>query len=297
MAMVNVPMRGTPGATYQPVDPNAPQASGPLPMPADGTVTGGGSAVGNYLHGVVNSIPGPAATDNSSLGQAQSSALASQAQFDAARRKLAMNPAAAPTAAGAPQLVSNSLDPNRAQQQTSVNMLQQAAQGNVPSAAMLQQQQAGDRAASQQFGMAAALQGGMSPGNALRQASEGASQLQATTANNNAVLRAQEMATARQGFNSAAQGQRGQEQDLAGQNAGLIQQGNLANLNSQLTTTGQNQAMQQSLLGAQTQALGYQTQGAGSLADANAKTAAATNAYNSSYVGAGGNVLKKLLPF
>jgi hypothetical protein len=236
----------------------------------------------NYL-GNLLSDNGPAPVDTSALGLAQAAAQGTQNQAQIERAKFQYNPTQAPTA-GDIRLNMSAIDPLRAQQQQAISMLQSAANGSTPSAAELQQQQAGNRAAAQQFGMASALQGGLSPGAALRQASEGAANLQADTANNNAQLRAQEMAGARGQLVQGLAGVRGQEQDLSGQNAGLAQQTNLANLNSQITTTGQNQDWQKALLGQQENALNAQTQGATGLANANAQAAAAANQYNSGYI-------------
>jgi len=248
--------------------------------------------------GINQALPGPTPTDYSPLQQATDTAAINRAQMVAQQQAALANPHAAPTTGGAPQLVSRDLDSIRNNQNSAIQQLQQAANGNVPSAAQLQSQQQTDRAAAQQFGMASALQGGMSPGNALRQASEGAASLQADQVNNGAVNRANEMANARQQLVSGIAGQRGQEQDLAGQNAGLIQQSNLANLNANLTTQGQNLQNNQALLGDVNQATGTQVSGAGALADANAKTAAATNAYNGSTAGMVSNITKsKLMPW
>jgi hypothetical protein len=318
---------GTAQRRGAPVDPNAPAPYTPLtgaqiaanlnggtPQMVQTYGTGGATMakVGDYLHNLA-SDPGPSMPDNSPLMSVGAQARGTSNRLAAERGDFSRNPGAAPAAtptapSGLVQLNAGQIDPVRQQQQQAIAQLQAAAAGQTPSAAELQSQQQGNRAAAQQFGMASALQGGLSPGAALRQASEGAAGVQADVANQGAVLRANEMAGARGQLVQGLAGVRGQEQDLAGTNAGLAQQTNLANaglqqqtnlanLNSQLTTTGQNQDWQKALLAGELQSNQTGASAAGALADANAKNAAAANQYNSSYVQQGKQLFNKLIPF
>lgn len=193
------------------------------------------------------------------------------------------------------QVDQSQIDPLRARQNASLDDLTAASKGLVPSAAELQAKIQADRAASQQFGQAAALQGGMSAGGALRQASTGAAQVLGDVANQNAVLRANEQAQARQQLVGALSGVRGAEQDLGTTNAGLTQQGNLANQNSQIQTTGQDFDWKKALLSGQNTANQTAEQAAAAAAAAEAQRIASENAYKGALVGAGGSILGKLL--
>jgi len=272
-------------------NPNAQQQPGTAAQANPGAKTGGTGLVGS-----LSNDPGPAMADNTPLVNTINSQGYLANTLGQERRQAGMNPMAAPSTAYTP-LYTGNIDPVRQQQQQALSQLQAAANGQAPSAAELQAQQQASRAASQQFGQAAALQGGLSPGAALAMASNGAAQTQADVANQNAVLRANEMANARQQLVQGLSGVRGQEQDLAGQNAGLQQQSALANLNSQLTTTGQNQDWQKALLSGQLQSSQNQGTTAGALASANANAAASANAYNSSYIQQGKQALKSVTPY
>jgi hypothetical protein len=95
-----------------------------------------------------------------------------------------------------------------------IGMLNQAAQGSVPSAAQNQQTQGIGQAIQSQAAMAAAARGGNLAA-AMRGAQAAGSGIQAQGIANNAALRANEMATAR-GQLSNAQGMQGQLFNQAG---------------------------------------------------------------------------------
>jgi hypothetical protein len=214
--------------------------------------TGGSTAakIKNGASDLFNSaFPGPAQADTSGLNTAQ--AIAQQTGSNLGNERATYTPSISPQ-----------------QQQQALGMLQQAAQGNAPSAAQLQAQQQATQGAANQFGIASALQGGMSGGNALRNAQEGAANLQANVANQNAVLRAQEMAQARGQYSGAIDQARGQDIDW-----------------------------QKALLGGQLQSNQTNATAAGALANANSQQAAATNAYNASPYGMVGNIGKKIFSF
>ena len=257
--MVNMaPRRGTPGATYAPAPPQAYPTGPGYADPYSGGQSGGmvqtygtgGKALADakgYASGLVNAaFPGPATVDTSGLQQAQTTAF--QTGNNLANERQDYRPSVNPQ-----------------QQAQALYNLQAAAQGNVPSAAQLQAQQQAQQAAANQFGIAAALQGGMSGGNALRNAQEGAANLQANVINQGAVNRANEMAQARQQYASAIDQARGQDIDW-----------------------------QKALLGGQLQSNQAGATAAGANANANAQAAAATNAYNASPYGLVGNIAKKI---
>jgi hypothetical protein len=160
------------------------------------------------------------------------------------------------------------IDASRKLQFQNLTGLQNAAEGNVPSAAEIQAKNMAARAGAQQFGMAAALQGGHSPGNVLRRAQMGAMDVAAQAREQGAALRAQEQATARGQLTGALTGIRGNEQDLGTSQATLNQQNRNA------------------LLQAQLQAMGFGNQAAGAAADAAAKDQAAQYQFYGSALGA-----------
>ncbi len=84
----------------------------------------------------------------------------------------------------------------KAQQAELAQQLRNAAMGNAPSAAEMQQKQAMSNAAGSQFGLAMS-QPGMAPGAAMHQASMGTANAQQDIAGQTAQLRAQEQERAR----------------------------------------------------------------------------------------------------
>lgn len=249
-----MPTRGTPGTVYQPAPPQQYPTGPGFTDPYNGGQSGrmvqtygtGGQFVQDVKNKVNQALPGPVAPDTSGLQTAQ--AIAQQTGSNLGNERADYQPTISP----------------QQQQQALVN-LQQAAQGQVPSAAQLQAQQQATQGAANQFGIASALQGGMSGGNALRNAQEGAANLQANVANQNAVLRAQEMAQARDQYASAVGQARGQDQDW-----------------------------QKALLGGQLQSNQTNATAAGSLATANATGAASQNAYNASPYGMVSNITRSI---
>lgn len=163
--------------------------------------------------------------------------------------------------AGAPMGAADRL---QAMQFGALNQLGAAAAGKVPSPAELQLQQQSARNMASQFGLAAALQG-RSPGMALRNATQGAAQIQGQTNQDAATLRAQEEANARNAYIQALQGSYGQ----------------------QLQQRGLDINQQQGLTQAQLQALGIGTQAGIGNANASAANAASQNAFTGQILGTG----------
>lgn len=107
---------------------------------------------------------------------------------------------------------------NASLQNNALSLSQAAAQGNAPSVAQIQQQRAFQDAAKQQLAMAAAARGGgANLAAAQRNAALQGSELMGQSAQANAMLRAQEMATARDQFGQLAGAARGQDLSQAGQ--------------------------------------------------------------------------------
>lgn len=110
----------------------------------------------------------------------------------------------------------------------SIQGLQGAIDGTDPSVAAIMLRQATDRNAANQFALAASASG-QNSGNALRQAQINAAELNQQAIGQQALLRAQEIATARGQMVGALQGTRESDIGLAGQQANLTQQIKLAN--------------------------------------------------------------------
>jgi len=196
----------------------------------------------------------------------------------------------------APQMAVTGLDQtmiagDRRQQQAAINQLFSASQGQTPSVAELQAARQSQLAGGQQFGMAAALQGGMSAGGALRGAQQGAAGLQGDAIANGEILRAQEMANARNALVGATSGLRGQEQDLAGANANLIANANQANLQANLQNNAQALDWRKALLSGQLESQGQGIQGAVGATNASAADAAASNTYKGGLLKTGASAI------
>lgn len=151
---------------------------------------------------------------------------------------------------------------------SSLDGMRAAADGTAPSAAIIAGKAAADRAASQQFGQAAALQGALSPGAALRMASEGSAGILGQNANDMAALRATEMAQARGAYSNALSGLRQQDIGLS------TDQGRLTMDAAQL-----DEERNKNLMMGQLQAMGYSVDAAKAIVDAQARQAASENAY------------------
>ena len=93
-----------------------------------------------------------------------------------------------------------------AAQQGAVGMLSNAAAGNTPSAADIQQQQGVDAAVRSQQALAAGARGSAGLASAQYNAGQNTANVQQTAVDQGAQLRAQEQATARQAYAGAAQG-------------------------------------------------------------------------------------------
>jgi len=131
-----------------------------------------------------------------------------------------------------------------------LQLQQQAATGQAPSVAALQQQQGLEQALKAQFAQANSARGGA--GNQLQAAlnaqNQGA-QMQQAGINNAAQLRAAEMAAARGEFANSAFNQAGLEQQRNLSGANLQAQANALNQQGQLATNQLNQQQQFSSLG------------------------------------------------
>jgi len=198
-----------------------------------------------------------------------------QSAFRGTPTGAAAPPGAGPGGSGQPT-GPDFIDAARRLQFQNLTGLQDAATGNVPSAAEIQGRNMAARAGAQQFGLAAALQGGHSPGSVLRRAQMGAQDVAAKAREDAGALRAQEQATARQQLTGALAGIRGNEQDLSTAQAQL------------------NQQDRHDLLMAQLQAQGYSLDAAKAIADAQAKDEAAKLQFAGGIVGAAPGVIKAL---
>ena len=156
-----------------------------------------------------------------------------------------------------------------------LSMAQQAAAGQGPSVAGLQQAQGFDQAMQAQLAMAAQARGGFNPA-AMRNAQNQGAMLQAQAASQGGILRAQEMAQARGDLMTGATNFRGQDIGLAQAQAQLAQQATLAN---QATTLQASQADQSVFLQAAMANQQTTTQAAMAQAQMN-QQASATNSTN-----------------
>lgn len=151
----------------------------------------------------------------------------------------------------------------RRQQQEAVDMTRQAAMGEVPSVAEMQQRQGIQQALAGQLALANSAQGGAGASlMALRGAQANQAQLGAQGAQQGAMLRAQEMAAARGQLGQQLQGFRGQDQALAQQQ----QQAALAGQQAALQGRGMDDAL--------TLGFGGLSQGFAGQADAQARAQA-----------------------
>lgn len=113
---------------------------------------------------------------------------------------------------------------SRGDQLDALDLQRQAAQGNAPSAAQLLLQSQADDIGRRQMGAASAVRGSGQAA-ALRNASMMGNQAQLQAAQQGAVLRAQEMAQARDAYQSGATGIRGQDLGSAQIGVGIQGQG------------------------------------------------------------------------
>lgn len=115
------------------------------------------------------------------------------------------------------------------QQANLARLLNQTANGQGPSAASMQYQDAASRNLRQQMAMAASAQGNMSSGLAAKQALTNAAVQNQGLAQQAAIARAQEQLNAQNQLGQVLGQARGQEQGLATGQAGLEQQARLSN--------------------------------------------------------------------
>lgn len=182
---------------------------------------------------------------------------------------------------GAPGGSVQTVDQNR--QQGALDMMQNAANGSVPSAAQIQTQQNLGTQMANQFALASGLQG-RHPGAAFDAAARGAATAQGTAAGQGAVLRAQEQATARDQYGNAIGQARGQDV-----------QTDVANLNAKLTTMGYDTQTKNALLSAQLQAQGYDVATADAIINAQVQSAQSQNQYKGGLWSGGGSLVAGLL--
>ncbi|HYV67947.1 MAG TPA: hypothetical protein VE964_17030, partial [Myxococcales bacterium] len=186
--------------------------------------------------------------------------------FRGAATGAAYDPNLDPNRAPPPPGAVDWIDQARKLQFQNLSDLMKAARGEVPSAAEIQGQNMAARAAAQQFGLAAALQGGHSAASTMRRGQMGAADVAAKAREDSAALRAQEMANARNQLTSAITGIRGSEQDLFKSQAEL------------------NQQDRHDLLVAQLQAMGLSLDSAKAIADAQARAEAAKLSFEGSII-------------
>lgn len=162
----------------------------------------------------------------------------------------------------------------RARQLGVLQQLQDAADGKAPSVAQLMLQRQADQNISQQRGLAAGARGNM-VGLAAMNAATNIGQLNQQAALDKAILRAQEMATARGQLGQATDSVRNQDIGLETSQAGLYNAVNLANQSAMNQRDSENAALRQD---ASKTNLGTSTQ----VNLANQATAADVDKFNSS---------------
>jgi len=175
---------------------------------------------------------------------------------------------AGPAPAAGPAPI-NWIDVLRQRQLSNLDDLTNAAAGKTPSAAEILGQQMAARGAAQQYGLAAALQGGHSAGNVLRRAQMGSADVAARAREDAMAQRAQEMAVARNQLTAALGQGRSAEDQLR------IAQGQL------------NQNDRNALLQAQLEALGLGMKQKQLTTDAAMRDQAANDAFNAQLLNAG----------
>jgi len=139
------------------------------------------------------------------------------------------------------------------QQQAALGLIEQAAQGNAPSAAGLQMKQGMQESIQSQMAMARSGRGGYNPA-AMRQAQQAGVQQQQAVNQQMGILRAQEMATARGQYGDLASNIVAQRAQANQFQDNLTQGANIQNQNMSFNTQSQNagnvlQAEQQTLQG------------------------------------------------
>lgn len=240
--------------------------------------------------GAVNSlVNGPDKADQAPLTEEQARAKALADSL--ARERTGLQERQGPVAQTA--LINRGVaNAQQGRQNGALDLQQTAATGGAPSAAEIAGRNMAARGAAQQFGQAAALQGSMSAGGALRAALEGSQAVLAQNTNDTMAARAAEMAHARDAYAASTQAARGQDIGLATDQAQLQQQTGLANQSAQVATNAQTQAQRQALLDAQMKGEGLTSDAATAKYKAGAADTAATNAHNSAILDAGLGALK-----
>lgn len=142
--------------------------------------------------------------------------------MDRRRQQNALRERANAPMGDAPQIggAGANFEQDRASQMQAMGMLQQAAAGNAPSAAQAQLAAANQQNVTNQLGMAAQARGG-TLGAQQRQAAGMGAAGQMATANQVAMMRAEEMAQARNAMAQQANAMAGMSGGMLGQNAGL----------------------------------------------------------------------------
>jgi len=228
------------GANYQPVA--APVAQSPAAIQAaiaqqQAPIQAGLAQAQNATAAQIGSTTLAANAPSVQAQQIQAAQIAAAQQAQAGRVQGTQVPAAA--LASMTQLAPTALaqtaqiDPSqqaqfRAQQQGLAGSLQGTINGTTPSVAALMLRNATDNAVSNQYALAQAANG-MSAGQAQRQAMLGAANLNSQSIYQQALLRAQEIATAQGQLGGVLDQGRSGDLSLATNQAGLTQQSNLAN--------------------------------------------------------------------
>ena len=273
-----------PGSSQPSTASGTAQGTSPIPTGSSASPT---VAVGKAF-GIDVPDPGghlltPTVADLTPTQNAQAAAFGAGNNFDVERYNY--RPGTAPSQERV-ALDTAKADQIRDRQLNSLEDLSAASRGAVPSAAELQmtRQAAKDRAAN--LAAARAL-GGRSAGGAARAATIANAEGSAELGVNAAALRAQEQAQARSALVAALSGTRGQDIDVSQSNAGLAQQANANNLNSQLDSNKLAEQHRLALIDAQLKALGIGTNAAVGQVNAAAKNAEAENASKDKIFNAG----------
>lgn len=152
------------------------------------------------------------------------------------------------------QMNTGQIDQSRGQQNDAIGLQRSAALGQQPSVAQMQMQQGMQQAqAAQASAAAGARGGGANLAAAQRMGAMQGAQLGAQGVQNSAMLRAGEMATARDAFGNATTAQRGQDFQQAAGQAGLDAQQRAANDAYSMGMTQNASTSNQALLNAQMQ--------------------------------------------
>jgi hypothetical protein len=262
-----------------------------------GSFSTAGKAIAGAGKALVNTVGGalaPATADPSGLEAVRDRAFRTQDALTGRIQGLEQNPTVAPQS-DLVQLDQTNIDPLRQRQTTSLDLLQDAATGRVPSAAEILGRDQANRAAAQAYGAAAALQGGNSSGGTLRQALDAQQQIQGDANTQLMAARAKEMSDARAQLVQGAAAARGQESADATTGANLAQNRNLANTQAAVTTHGQDVSQMGDLVSGQNTALATGAGAEKAKVDADTANAASANALKGAEIGGAASAIPGLV--